>query len=164
MFLLEEWLNDFGWQLKKCHPAAIRCCFTAIGDSTHVFQKKTYFFLFLGNLGCLVRIGFYNGLWRGRQCVGVVTRSRAYKQSADFDKCWYVLWEKHTSQVISGCKNHYVLFFGSLVVSLINSSQKHVKTKHKAWIYGSTMIALDMISISPQCLIYTMGPTKKTTT
>ena len=44
----------------------------------HTHLKKSIFFLFLGNLGCLVRIGFYNGLWRGRQCVGVVTRSRAY--------------------------------------------------------------------------------------
>ena len=44
----------------------------------HTYLKNPYFFLFLGNLGCLVRIGFYNGLWRGRQCVGVVTRSRAY--------------------------------------------------------------------------------------
>ena len=44
----------------------------------HTYLKKSIFFLFLGNLGCLVRIGFYNGLWRGRQCVGVVTRSRAY--------------------------------------------------------------------------------------
>ena len=52
-----------------------------MGDSTHVFKKIHNFFLFLGNLGCLVRIGFYNGLWRGRQCVGVVTRSRAYVYS-----------------------------------------------------------------------------------
>ena len=44
----------------------------------HTYLKKTYIFLFLGNLGCLVRIGFYNGFWRGRQCVGVVTRSRAF--------------------------------------------------------------------------------------
>ena len=44
----------------------------------HTYFKKSIFFVFLGNLGCLVRIGFYNGLWRGRQCVGVVTRSRAY--------------------------------------------------------------------------------------
>ena len=41
-------------------------------------SKNQYFLLLLGNLGCLVRIGSYNGLWRGRQCVGVVTRSRAY--------------------------------------------------------------------------------------
>ena len=45
----------------------------------HTYEKNPYFFWFLGNLGCLVRIGFYNGLWRGRQCVGVVTRSRAYR-------------------------------------------------------------------------------------
>ena len=44
----------------------------------HTCLKKSIFFLFLGNLACLVRTGFYNGLWRGRQCVGVVTRSRAY--------------------------------------------------------------------------------------
>ena len=53
----------------------------------HTYLKNPYFFWFLGNLGCLVRIGFYNGLWRGRQCVGVVTRSRAYlysMQSIDF--------------------------------------------------------------------------------
>ena len=74
MFLLEEWLNDFGWQLKKCHPAAIRCCFTAIGDSTHVFEKIHIFFI-PRQSWMLSRIGFYNGLWRGRQCVGVVTRS-----------------------------------------------------------------------------------------
>ena len=43
----------------------------------HTYLKNPYFFWFLGNLGCLVHIGFYNGLWRGRQCVGVVTRSRA---------------------------------------------------------------------------------------
>ena len=36
-------LWQFGWQLKKCHPAAIRCCFMAIGDCTHV-QKNPYVF------------------------------------------------------------------------------------------------------------------------
>jgi len=35
-----EW---FWVAAKICDPAAIRCCFTAIGDSTHVF-KKTHFF------------------------------------------------------------------------------------------------------------------------
>ena len=28
----------------ECDPAAIVCCFTPIGGSTHVFQKKTAFF------------------------------------------------------------------------------------------------------------------------
>ena len=54
----------------------------------HTCLKNTIFFLFLGNLACLVRIGFYNGLWRGRQCVGVVTRSRAY---IDFDLPWKLI-------------------------------------------------------------------------
>ena len=49
-----------------------------LSATQHTGLKKSIFFLFLGNLACLVRIGFYNGLWRGRQCVGVVTRSRAY--------------------------------------------------------------------------------------
>ena len=56
----------------------------------HTCLKKSIFFLFLGNLACLVRIGFYNGLWRGRQCVGVVTRSRAYIMYK-YDMTWYMI-------------------------------------------------------------------------
>ena len=36
-----EW---FWVAAKICDPAAIRCCFTAIGDSTHVLKQTTYFF------------------------------------------------------------------------------------------------------------------------
>ena len=54
------------------------------------YLKKSRFFSFLGNLGCLVRIGFYNGLWRGRPCVGVVTRSSAYL-AVKQDGCGFVI-------------------------------------------------------------------------
>ena len=76
MFLLEEWLNDLGGSSKNAIPLPLGAASLLLATQ-HTYLKKPIFFLFLGNLGCLVRIGFYNGLWRGRQCVGVVTRSRA---------------------------------------------------------------------------------------
>ena len=62
----------------------------------HTCLKKSIFFLFLGNLACLVRTGFYNGLWRGRQCVGVVTRSRAYFLHRDMLDEVRCSWSHHT--------------------------------------------------------------------
>ena len=36
MHCFGTYFTHFGWQLKKYDPATIVCCFTPIGDSTHV--------------------------------------------------------------------------------------------------------------------------------
>ena len=56
-------------------PAAIVCCFSPSGDTTHL--KKTWLFSFIGILPCYIFIGFCNRFSRGREYVRVVTQARA---------------------------------------------------------------------------------------
>ena len=92
-------LHDFGWQLKKCHPAAIRCCFTAIGDSTHVFKK--IHICFIPRQSCMLSSHWFLKwimAWT-TMCVGVVTRSRAYIYIVLRNSRWWFLSRLATCSV-----------------------------------------------------------------
>ena len=67
---IHVWCMGTDGSSKKCDPAAIVCCFTPFGGSTHVFQKKTSVFSSLAFFRATFSTGFCNGFSHGGEYVG----------------------------------------------------------------------------------------------
>ena len=68
--LLRYILYPFWMAAQKCDPAATVCCFTPIGGSTHVFQKKQLFFLHRHSSVLRFHWVLCNGISHGGEYVG----------------------------------------------------------------------------------------------